>query len=106
MTFRGQRLVSHLLASGNIRGYNGSDQLEAGRVRPQTPGTVEINRTTAIGSLFNSATELPKTLLHEGRHTEQLQGIQPGQAAAAYISANKKVLEDDAYQFEAANYVP
>jgi hypothetical protein len=97
--------TSHLLASGNVSPYQGASK-QYGKVTPDRPGTVQINRTFRTGSVFDNPVELPKTLIHEGRHVEQLQGKNAGQEAADYIQSNLTALEDDAYQYERANYVP
>lgn len=106
MGYEAQRRTSHLLASGNIRGYNAADSEETGMVSSDAPGTIQVNRTSTEGSLFDSPTELPKTLIHEGRHVEQLRGKAPGREALRYMLRNKPALEADASQYERTNYVP
>ena len=106
MSFEAQKRTSRLLGSGNIQGYSASDPQTAGRVHADTPGTIEVNRTSVLGSIFDQPVELPRTLIHEGKHIEQLKGKAPGAEAQQYVQDNRQALEDEAAQYEKDNYVP
>jgi hypothetical protein len=100
------RTRSHdLLYSGRIHGANLPESV-AGLVPPETPGDMYLNRSTVDGSIFENRHELGNTLVHEGKHIQQLVGKSPGFEAAAYIANNKPEMEADTYRYENRNYNP
>ncbi|MEO8031596.1 MAG: RHS repeat-associated core domain-containing protein, partial [Gemmatimonadota bacterium] len=105
MSMEAMTRTSTLLGEGQITSRNAASN-EYGSVTGYAPGTVRINRTSVSGSVFDDPVILPKTLIHEGRHTQQLEGKAAGKEAVEYVEHNKQALEDDAYAYEAANYVP
>jgi hypothetical protein len=93
--------------------------LNAGRIRGESmePGTygrvnvwistraIELNRTMRNGSVFDDSTELGKTLVHEGKHVQQFQGMRPGLDAVNRYRANLQRLENEAYAYQKIHYL-
>ena len=102
MSTEAARRTAGLLHDGRVRGTSLAPGV-AGRVSPDAPDVVKINRTSELGNVFLTD-QLGEALVHEGRHVDQLKGKAAGKEAADYIKANKKKLEDDAIDYESKNY--
>lgn len=101
-----------MLDEGRVRG----DNLEPdvfGEVRPSEPDVMYINRTfnstvsdgtTFAGSIFGHPIELGKTVVHEGLHTFQLEGISPGAAAAEFMRIHGAAMEFQARMYHIKHY--
>lgn len=98
--------TSRLLRAGRIHGaVLAPDQ--AGRVSSRTPRDMHINRRAKRDGVVVSIFEtdlLGPTLVHEGKHIEQLRGKAPGREASEYMRRNKDKSEDEAYDYERKNY--
>jgi len=103
MTNEAAARTSGLLFGGRIHGANLAPDV-AGRVSSRTPGDIDINRTAGKhGSIFESSLIGP-TLVHEGKHVDQLKGKAAGREAYDYAKAHEKKLEEEAKAYERANY--